>query len=185
LIRWFKARGVFIVGGLPYFWREHSGAFLEAFRELNMIIPWSVGGYGLGDIAHHHALALADRNFCNDHGIKYQRVIWPGFAWSNWNGGGQNAFPRLNGEFFWTQAFFTSVLKGGAFIAMFDEYDEGTAIAKAAENSSMIPNNQYFLTLDADGRSLSSDFYLRLAGEAARMIKGERNRTNVVPISDR
>jgi hypothetical protein len=55
---------------------------------------------------------------------------------------------------------------------MFDEYDEGTAIAKAAENASMIPNNQWFLTLDADGVVCSSDFYLRLVGDAAKMIKG-------------
>lgn len=34
-------------------------------------------------------------------------------------------------------------------VAMFDEYDEGTAIAKAAEDNSMIPKNQWFLTLDA------------------------------------
>jgi len=56
---------------------------------------------------------------------------------------------------------------------MFDEYDEATAIAKAAENSSMIPTNQYFLTLDADGVKVSSDFYLRLTQDGAKMIKKE------------
>lgn len=56
---------------------------------------------------------------------------------------------------------------------MFDEYDEGTAIAKAAEDSSMIPTDQYFLTLDADGVHVSSDFYLRLNNEGTRMMKGE------------
>ena len=68
------------------------------------------------------------------------------------------------------------------YIAMFDEYDEGTAIAKAAEDSSMIPTNQYFLTLDADGVHLSSDFYLRLAGAANNMIKGQSPLTLTVPI---
>lgn len=185
LIRWFKARNVFVIGGLYYFWREHT-AFIDAYKQLDMIIPWAVGTFAAHDVANHHNnVALADKAFCNQHGIAYQRVIWPGFAWSNWNGGARNAFPRNNGTFFWEQAFYTSFLKGGAFIAMFDEFDEGTAIAKAAENASMIPNNQYFLTLDADGRSLSSDFYLRLTGEAARMIKGQRNRTKSVPIPDR
>lgn len=57
------------------------------------------------------------------------------------------------------------------FVAMFDEYDEGTAIAKAAENSSMIPTNQYFLTLNEDGVDLSSDFYLRLAQDGMRLVR--------------
>ncbi len=56
---------------------------------------------------------------------------------------------------------------------MFDEYDEGTAIAKAAEDKSMAPTDQYFLTLDADGVHVSSDFYLRLVGDGNRMVKGE------------
>ena len=54
---------------------------------------------------------------------------------------------------------------------MFDEYDEGTAIAKAAEDKSMAPTDQYFLALNADGVYVSSDFYLRLVGN--HMIKGE------------
>jgi len=59
-----------------------------------------------------------------------------------------------------------------------DEYDEGTAIAKAAETKEQIPTDQYFLTLDADGVRVSSDFYLRLAHDGAKMIKGE------IPLQD-
>ena len=65
---------------------------------------------------------------------------------------------------------------------MFDEYDEGTAIAKAAEDSSMIPTDQYFLTLSTDGTYISSDFYLRPAGKATRMIKGWDSTEEEVPI---
>jgi hypothetical protein len=57
--------------------------------------------------------------------------------------------------------------------AVFDEYDEGTAIAKAAENSSMVRTNQYFLTLDADGVAVSADFYLCLPNDIGRMIRGD------------
>jgi hypothetical protein len=60
-----------------------------------------------------------------------------------------------------------------AYVAMFDEYDEGTAIAKIAENSSMIPTDQYFLTLDADGVAVSSDFYLRLTGDINRLFNNQ------------
>jgi hypothetical protein len=54
---------------------------------------------------------------------------------------------------------------------MFDEYDEGTAIMKAATDWSMIPTNQYFVTLSTDGIWVSSDFYLRVAGAATVMVK--------------
>jgi hypothetical protein len=74
----------------------------------------------------------------------------------------------------WRQAYnLKSIGINTGYIAMFDEYDEGTAIAKMAENSSMIPTNQYFLTLDADGVPVSSDFYLRLAGDINRMFKNQ------------
>jgi hypothetical protein len=69
------------------------------------------------------------------------------------------------------------------YIAMFDEYDEGTAIAKIAENSTMIPTDQYFLTLDADGVAVSSDFYLRLAGDINRMFQDEIPMTEEHPTS--
>src|SRR2546430_11767303 len=92
------------------------------------------------------------------HGAAYQRVIFPGFAWSNWNGGSRNMIPRRAGRFFWAQALAAQQAHASVWIAMFDEYDEGTAIAKAAENPSMIPADQYFLTLDADGTAVSSDF---------------------------
>lgn len=68
------------------------------------------------------------------------------------------------------------------FVAMFDEFDEGTAIAKAAEDQSMIPTDQYFLTLDADGKRLSSDFYLRYTRDAGKMMKGLTPLVDTVPM---
>jgi hypothetical protein len=67
------------------------------------------------------------------------------------------------------------------YVAMFDEYDEGTAIAKAAEDASMKPTNQWFLTLDYDGTKCSSDFYLRLTGDGGDMVKSNINRTATHP----
>jgi len=37
----------------------------------------------------------------------------------------------------------------------------------------MIPANKYFLTLDADGTHVSSDFYLRLVNYGGKMLKGQ------------
>ncbi len=36
----------------------------------------------------------------------------------------------------------------------------------------MIPSNNWFLTLDADGTHCSSDFYLRLVNDGGQMVKG-------------
>lgn len=47
-------------------------------------------------------------------------------------------------------------------IAMFDE---GTAILKAAARRNDAPDQGYWLTHDADGAQLPSDWYLRLAAE--------------------
>jgi len=54
------------------------------------------------------------------------------------------------------------------FIAMFDEYDEGTAIAKAAPTKMQIPVAQNFVTLDVDGYNLQSDHYLVVAANITR-----------------
>ena len=107
-------------------------------------------------------------------GHRLLAVVFPGFAWANWNGGPRNQIPREHGDFLWRQ--FANIRDVGiptAYVAMFDEYDEGTAIAKAAESWFGIPTNQYFLALDADGVPVSSDFYLRLTGDAAKMLRGD------------
>ena len=68
------------------------------------------------------------------------------------------------------------------YIAMFDEYDEGTAILKLAEDSSMIPKDQYFITASADGSYTSSDLYMRLAGYIPKVLRGEEEITEEMPL---
>jgi hypothetical protein len=172
VINWFKGQGCYVIIGVPSTWRTNAiGAYLAA----NMISPWSVGTFnGTAGADSYSNMEYNDKVVCDSNNIDYQPVVWPGFAWSNWNGGARNAFPRLHGDFMWRQ--FAQVRNRAipsVYVAMFDEYDEGTAISKAAENSSMIPTNQYFLTLEADGVACSSDFYLRLTGDGAKMVKGQ------------
>lgn len=138
-----------------------------------MIAPWTVGAYN--DIAsaqdYQRTRQLDDYNYCKARGMDYQSVIYPGFAWSNWLGGSRNAIPRRGGRFLWEQC--KNLYKNNItsfFLAMFDEYDEATAIAKAATDRSMVPIDQYFLTLDADGEQLSSDFYCRATRDCKRMV---------------
>lgn len=184
LINWFKSQGCYVVGGLPTHWRNGVGDskpdFGSVYQSLDMISPWSVGRFG--DIAGADNFRVnqlePDFAWCNSHNIDYQPVIFPGFAWSNWNGGSRNQIPRDKGNFFWRQAYnIRDQNIPSMYIAMFDEYDEGTAIAPAADSYLKTPVDQYFLTYSADGEYLSSDFYLRLTGKATSMIK------NNIPLS--
>lgn len=69
------------------------------------------------------------------------------------------------------------------WMAQFDEVDEGTAIFKVAKDQSEVPAEGTWLALDSDGESLPNDWYLRLCGEAQRMLAGERELTERIPIS--
>jgi hypothetical protein len=64
---------------------------------------------------------------------------------------------------------------------MFDEVDEGTAIFKVAETSTQTPAQGQWLTLDADGCNLPSDWYLRLVGNATTMLRKTGSVPKTIP----
>jgi len=189
IINWLKKKGYYVIGGVPTHWLNgtddsYSG-YDNVYKAFNMISPWSVGRFGDTTGANNFKTnqLIPDLNYCNANGIDYQPVVFPGFAWSNWNGGAQNQIKRAKGELFWKQVYnVRSLGLNTAYIAMFDEYDEGTAIAKMADSYLAIPGNQYFLTTSADGTYISPDFYLRLAGQATKVIKGTAPLTKNVTI---
>lgn len=55
-----------------------------------------------------------------------------------------------------------------AYVAMFDEVDEGTAIFKCTSEPPMDPVSKFI-----GYERLPSDFYLRLTGMGARLMRGE------------
>jgi hypothetical protein len=171
-VQWLQQRGYFVIGGISdNDWVQDDSDYREVYRALDMISPWTIGRYGPNEVEAWQAVHMRmDMDFCRQYDKIYQPVLFPGFAWSNWNGGPANHIPRQSGEFLWKQArLYAQAGVRNAYFAMFDEYDEGTAIMKAAEDSFSIPTGeQYFQTLSVDGQWLSSDFYLRLAGHAAR-----------------
>ncbi len=72
VIDWFKARGCFVVGGVPTGWRTGAGLkpnFLAALVRLDALQPVAVGTV---------AEAEADQAFAAQLGIAYQPVISPG-----------------------------------------------------------------------------------------------------------
>ena len=63
------------------------------------------------------------------------------------------------------------------------EVDEGTAMFKLAETARAAPVEARFLTLDADGEAVPKDWYLRLAGEAQRVLLGAPVTKQDLPIA--
>lgn len=179
IINWLKEQGCYIIGGVPTNWRTGNGDswadYAEVYKSFDMISPWMVGRLAsMKSIDDHRTnTMLPDLEYCQANGIAYQPVTYPGFGWSQWNPGNPNLHPRAKGEFFWKQV--NSVQMSGIpnlYLAMFDEYDEGTAFIKNASDWSEIPTDQYFMTASTDGYWLSSDFQLRMARAASRVMKG-------------
>ena len=89
---------------------------------------------------------------------------------------------RLGGAFYWQQAYNTrSVGAPMVKIAMFDEVNEGTALFKVTSLRSEAPNWPNWITLDADGDILPSDWYMRLAYETQRIYQGQIPNTQATP----
>src|SRR5260370_33734778 len=101
--------------------------------------------------------------------------VLQGVSWSNLKYNGRtNQIPRLRGELPWRQAYNARMAGAKVLkIAMLDEVDEGTAILKVVSHRKEAPEQGFWLTLEADGADLPSDWYLRLAGEITRMFHGE------------
>ena len=92
--------------------------------------------------------------------------------------------PRRGGELYWRQVQ-DAVAMGAPAIynAMFDEVDEGTAMYKIAATASDQPTGVQLVSLDADGQNLPIDWYLRLAGAATKMLRGQIPLTPQIPLN--
>ena len=187
-IAWFRTEAparyrVTYMGGTPARWRtltgdsRHEAAWADAYRMMDAIQPWTVGRYRNQESADKWKTDVleGDTALTAKNGQIYMPVIFPGFSWYNLKrDSAKNAIPRNRGEFFWRQAYNARMAGAKVLkIAMFDEVNEGTAMFKAASRRADAPDQGYWLTLDADGYTLPSDWYLRLAGEVTRMFHGE------------
>lgn len=194
LIKWFQNRGYYVIGGCPdNDWAKDTTDYKAVYEALDMISPWTVGRYNTYNAESYLTKKyIQDSNWIEefnknnpDTPKSYLPTIYPGFSWANWaSSATPNAVPRLAGDFMWSQAKVTKEFGfQSSFIAMFDEFDEGTSIAKMAEDSMSIPSDQYFVTGAADGQWVSSDYYLRLTAAVSQMLCGERELTEEIPIS--
>lgn len=182
MIEFLKRDGCAVMVGVPTYWRElkhdaTSDPELHAIIKLaDVVSPWTVGRYRSPEEVkrHEQQLLRPDLEWCAEAKVDYLPVVFPGFSWYNMHGGELNAIPRRKGEFLWSQ--FNSVKRAGAqmaYVAMFDEVDEGTAIFKCT-NDVPIDAESKFVTFEG----LPSDFYLKLTGAGGRLMRGE------IPISE-
>jgi len=177
VLSWFKSQGCFVIVGTS---ADFSTDVInqKAYNTADMIMPWRVGNYGDPSLRDQKDLA-----YCSGRNIDYQVDIFPGYAFSNSDlSKPRNEIPRKGGSFMWSQFVAATNNKvKSVYISMFDEINEATAIFKCAEDKSMVPAGNYFLTLDADGTHVSSDFYLRLTNDGGQMLKGLKPYTAVLP----
>jgi len=168
--------GMSIMLGVPYHWREQTRDAVDdpklhdVLRLADVLSPWSISRYHNAQRDAEKILAhqRADRAWCKKYGIEYLPVLWPGFSWRNMKGDDSHVVPRRGGRFLWRQ-FQATAMSGGhsAYIAMFDEMDEGTAIFKCTNNPPVGASS--FQTYEG----LPSDHYLWLCGEGRRLLRGE------------
>lgn len=177
LIEALKADGCSVMLGVPSWWRDLKrdatpDPALHGLLDLaDVVSPWTPGRYRNPDEAARHAEEVwkPDLAWCRGHSLDFMPVVFPGFSWHNLKpGSATGEIPRRKGEFLWSQ--FTAAKRAGAtmiYVAMFDEVDEGTAIFKCADKVPV--GAEPFLTCEG----LPPDHYLWLAGQGARLLRGE------------
>ena len=168
--------GFSVMLGVPTYWRElreDTGSdkrLHSLIKQCDIIMPWFVGRYDEKSYSGFQKLIRKDIVWTRKNGVDYVPLCYPGFSWGNMKGGGL-FIPRNKGTFFWKQL--SNVIHSGAgmiYIAMFDELDEGTAIFKCATRVPLSAEGSTFVPLEEE---TGGDYYLRLAGDAGRLLRKE------------
>ena len=172
----------FVIGSGAWDWRrDPDPAWQAALARLDGISPWNVGNTSRDPDGTRRATTntwAGDKRLCDSRGQLWLPVVYPGFGWDNLQGlpPGRSTIPRRGGRFLWEQFAELARLEADtAFVAMFDEVDEGTAIFPVTNTP---PTQARFLTYDG----LPPDWYLRLAGAGAALLRGERPFSAEIPI---
>lgn len=171
VIDWFKARGCYVIGGVPTWWRQGINdsrpGFGDVYHAFNMISPWMVGrAASPADLDSYYAnVNVGDYADCQAHGIDYQPCVLPGDLSSG---------HRRHGDYYW-RSLYNMIRLGsqGLYVSMFDEFNEGNQIAKTAPTAALVPAGTGIRALDEDGTACSADYYLRITADGGRMLKGQ------------
>ena len=168
---------------------QEDAAWASVYRSFDVISPWTVGRFRdeSGVDRFYREQVARDLTEAGAAGIEYLPVVFPGFSWRNMNRDTPiNQIPRRGGRFFWRQVERALGADNTMlYAAMFDEVDEGTAMFKVASTAQEVPAAASIVTLDADGESLPSDWYLQLAREAQQRLSAVRSPQPAVRVRGR
>lgn len=171
--------------GIPSYWRTLNrdciadSTLHATLLKADILSPWTVGRYkGLDEVQRHAENQWReDIAWCREKGKEYLPVVFPGFSWHNMRQQPPlDQIPRLKGEFLWRQ--FAEANGAGAtmaYVAMFDEMDEATAIFKCTNDPPV--GQSRFVTYEG----LPSDHYLWLSGMGGKLLRGEIPRSRTLP----
>ena len=188
MIQFFQDRGCYVIGGTPRGWRTNSDAmanFTDVYKALDAVSPWTVGVYNTpgGATSYLNDYMKADKTYCDQNGMDYLPVVFPGSG--NWLSadGSFSQTDRKGGGLLWQQVLNAkSIGLSSVYYAMLDEFEEGTNLINGAVDYFDIPTDEYFETFAKDGVWTSSDYYLRLAAAAARMLRDDIPKTTDIPV---
>ncbi len=191
IIRFLKDDPVYggntVMVGVPTWWRTGTGdslpnkEILDIILEADVIQPWSVGRVNTSEAipAFLEKTLAEDLKFLKRLKKDYMPVAFPGFTWHNlmttraWQQGrtptATSPIDREKGKFLWT--FLSTQARIGAqcaYVAMFDEIDEGTAIMKCTDNPPVAQCMRF-----CGFEDVPSDTYLWLAGQGERLFSGK------------
>lgn len=173
-----KERGYSVLLGVPTHWRDLSDdtmaniALHDIIKKCDIVMPWFVGRYDEKSYPKFHDLIRDDIQWCQDNGVDYAPLCFPGFSWKNMKGKDTVVIDRNKGAFLKKQLDFC--LGAGArmlYIAMFDEIDEGTAIFKCANTVPIPEKGTQFLPIDPD---VDPAHYMQLVGQASNKLKNKK-----------
>ncbi len=185
LIDFFEQSGKYqatLVGGGSWDWNRNPDPEWAAFyKRFKVYCPWNIGNFApnptTGEMGASMSFWSDDRDAAEQNGTLWIPTVYPGFAWDNLQQKepGTTLTPRRKGMFLWEQFCVLARMKQtSVYVSMFDEYDEGTAILPICDTP---PVQGYFV----DNEGMPGDWYLRIVGEGAKMIRGEIPYSETIP----
>ena len=185
LIDFFEQPGKYqatLVGGGSWDWQTIPDPEWQAYyKRFKVYCPWNIGNFapapGTTEYGASMGMWEADRKAAEQNGTLWIPTVYPGFTWDNLtrNEPGTTLTPRRKGMFLWEQFRKLAQMKQtSVYVAMFDEYDEGTAILPICDTP---PVQGHFV----DNEGMPGDWYLRIVGEGAKMLRGEIPYSEEIP----
>ncbi len=176
--------GCTVMLGVPNYFRDlHTDSISDPYlhtiiESADIVLPWMVLRYSSvlhGEVQRYHHHILEDKAWCEDRGLEYVPLVYPGMSWHNLsifeNRTNQvlNAIPRIKGHHYWMMID-TAVNSGATMLytAMFDEVDEGTALLKCTDDTPVSDRWKF-----ADYEGAGSDYYLKLTGMAGELLRSK------------